>query len=359
LQLVVDARMLGYSGIGTYIANVLPGVLRHCSALDPIVVMARQSAGTVCEAPTIDSRIVTWDARPLSWRELTVPPIPRGEVLWWAPHFNVPLRLRVPLVVTLHDLLPVVQPRTRRIARVALAFWLARIRRHALHVICVSEFTRRHVTELAGVEKSRTSVIPLGVRSSPCAHAGSAVPYLLFVGMLKPHKNLAGLLRAFARIADRIPHRLVVVGKQRGLRGVDRAAIRIASTLGSRVEFLEDVADSELAVLICGADLLIQPSFFEGFGLPPLEAMAAGTPVLVARAGALPEVCGDAAWYCDPDSVADIAFRILELLNDPSLRARLGASGRARAAQFTWERCAAGTSRVLLAAAEACRPRPR
>src|SRR4029079_3729589 len=107
-----------------------------------------------------------------------------------------------------------------------------------------------------------------------------------------------------------------------------------------------------LAALMCDADVLVQPSLAEGFGLPPLEAMAAGTPVLAARAGALPEVCGDAARYCDPRSERDIAEKLLELLSDAALRARLAAAGRARAASYTWERCAQGTAQAILEAAE-------
>jgi glycosyltransferase involved in cell wall biosynthesis len=199
------------------------------------------------------------------------------------------------------------------------------------------------------------SVIPLGVDIVPAAahrprNAGGS-PYLLFVGLVKPHKNLTGLLRAFEQIAPAIAHRLIVVGRHSGLRGIDAEALALARRLAPRVELIEGVAAETLAGLMAGADLLIQPSFHEGFGLPPLEAMAAGTPVLAARAGALPEVCGDAALYFDPASAADIARCILQALGDDAMRARLRQAGLARARRFPWNACAGATVAVLLAAA--------
>ena len=355
MRLVVDARMLGYSGIGTYVENVLPGVLSRCARLNPVVIAAPGRADRIAGTSAPGADIVTWNAPPLSWHELSRPPMPAGSVLWWAPHFNVPIRCRVPLVVTLHDLLPLVDKRTPLVARIASRIWLSRIRKMALRVMCDSAFTRRHAIELARIDPGITSIIPLGVRVPLCVKTSSTPPYLLFVGILKPHKNVAGLVRAFRRISARIPHRLVLVVRRSGLRGIDQEALAEAMSFGGRIDLLENISDETLSALMCGADLLIQPSFSEGFGLPPLEAMATGTPVLAARAGALPEVCGDAAMYCDPGSDEDIAVRILEILGDSRLRARLSAAGRVRAARYTWERCAKRTAETLLDAAAASR----
>jgi glycosyltransferase involved in cell wall biosynthesis len=173
---------------------------------------------------------------------------------------------------------------------------------------------------------------------------------LVFVGLVKPHKNLLGLLRAFQSITDRVPHRLIIVGRQSGLREVDHAAIDLARRLAPRVDLRADIALPGLIELVAGAELLVQPSFHEGFGLPPLEAMAVGTPVLASRAGAMPEVCGDAARYCDPESSADIARRIVEVLGDATLRNTMRERGLARAKLFSWQRCAHLTSEVVLSA---------
>jgi glycosyltransferase involved in cell wall biosynthesis len=241
--------------------------------------------------------------------------------------------------------------------RVAVHAWLAAIRRRARRVICASEFTRGEAIRLGRLDAGKISVVPLGVDPDWAAGArprppGSA-PYLLFIGLVKPHKNLRGLLVAFEAIAAMIPHRLIVVGRHTGLRGVDAGALALARRLAPRVELVDSVSRAQLADLVSGADLLVQPSLYEGYGLPPLEAMAAGTPVLAAHAGALPEVCGDAALYCDPGSTADIARRIREALGDAPLRARLRERGLRRARGLTWRACAEATADVLLAAARA------
>ena len=180
---------------------------------------------------------------------------------------------------------------------------------------------------------------------------------MIFVGLLKPHKNVARLLRAFARVRDRIPHRLVLVARHRDVRNVDRDALALAAKLGDRVELLDEVPFAELLARVRAAQAAVQPSLHEGFGLPAVEAMAAGTPVLASRAGAMPEVCGDAALYCDPESEEDIARALLALGTDATLRARLAEAGRRRAHQFSWDACAATTAIALAGALTALRDR--
>jgi glycosyltransferase involved in cell wall biosynthesis len=355
VRLVIDARMLDHSGIGTYLTHVLPGVLERCDELHPVVLtLPDLLPRAALLAP--NATILPWAAAPLSLDEWHLPPVAAAGDLWWVPHFNVPLRSPAPLVATLHDLLPLsgAAGRWPPHRRLAVRAWLAAVRRRAQHVICVSEFTRAEAIGLGRLDAARISVIPLGVDIDWTAGANprrsGSPPHLLFVGLVKPHKNLRSLLLAFESLASTIPHRLIVVGRHAGLRGVDAEALALAQRLAPRVVLLESVPRSQLAELVAGADLLIQPSFHEGFGLPPLEAMAAGTPVLAARAGALPEVCGDAALYCDPGSVVDIGRGILEALGDDRLRAALRERGRERARRFTWIACAQSTAAILLAA---------
>ncbi|MGZ8202602.1 MAG: glycosyltransferase family 4 protein [Burkholderiales bacterium] len=356
MRLIIDARMLGHSGIGVYLTNVLRGVLQRCVELQPVMLVLPKERERALALSNDAAQVVSWAATPLSVGEFRMPPVATRHDIWWSPHFNVPLLSAVPLVVTLHDLLPLAPMEFGGAwhKRLAVRTWLRAIRARARRVICVSEFTRQEAIRVARLEPCRMDVIHLGVDRAwaPRAKtpASGATPYLLFVGLVKPHKNLLGLLRAFETIAPAVPHRLVVIGRQSGLREVDHAAIDLARRLAPRVELREDIAQTQLVERVAGADLLVQPSFHEGFGLPPLEAMAAGTPVLVARAGAMPEICGDAAQYCDPRSPADIARRIVELLGNPALRTRMRELGLARARTFTWERCAQATSEILLAA---------
>ena len=358
MRLVIDARMLDHSGIGVYLSHVLPGIIERCAPLDPLVLASPEAHDRAKSLVATKATVAVWSAAPLSVRELLPPPHSGPGTLWWVPHYNVPLFSRAPLVATVHDVLPLSSaaghwPLAKRLA---VKSWIAAIRARARRVVCSSDFTRREVIRLARIDESRIDVVPLGVdipgTVAPAPIDDGAKPYLLFVGLVKPHKNLSGLLRAFEAVSGEIAHRLIVVGRHTGLRDVDSAALEQAARLAPRVELLEDIPRERLAALMAGAALLIQPSFYEGFGLPPLEAMAAGTPVLAASAGALPEVCGDAALYFDPASPREMAQRIREALGDEGLRDRLRERGRERVRAFTWEACAARTGDILLAAAQ-------
>ena len=177
--------------------------------------------------------------------------------------------------------------------------------------------------------------------------AAAERPYFVFVGNVKPHKNLGRLLDAFAALAPEIPHDLLLVGRRRGFLTGDPEIARRAESLGGRVRFTGFVETEELRRTVAGATALVLPSLYEGFGLPALEAMACGRPVLAARAGALPEVCGDAALYCDPRDPGDIAAGLRRLATDAELAARLAAAGVAHARRFSWDDTAAGVGDAI------------
>jgi glycosyltransferase involved in cell wall biosynthesis len=236
-------------------------------------------------------------------------------------------RGRPPLVVTVHDLAVLRFPETlsgwnRRYSRATLARVLAAADR----VVCVSEDTARDCAELAGVARERLRVVPNGVApvfatAEPPA-AEIAGDYVLFVGTPEPRKNLARLVDATRR-GDL---RLVVAGGEGW-----GAALPTGDAHVTALGFVED--DERLHGLYAHAACLALPSLHEGFGLPALEAMASGCPVVAARAGALPEVCGDAAVLVEPTSVESIAGGIAEALGR---REELRTAGLARAAGFTW-----------------------
>jgi glycosyltransferase involved in cell wall biosynthesis len=176
--------------------------------------------------------------------------------------------------------------------------------------------------------------------ASVLARLGLDAPFFLYVGAAYPYKNLAGLIEAFARLdGDR---QLVLAGDQEDF----GAALRkqaVAAGLADRVVFPGRVSDAELAALYGGALAYAFVSYSEGFGLPGLEAMSAGLPVVAASAGSLPEIYGDAARYCDPDDVRSIAAALGEVAADEQLRGRLVSRGRERAAGFSWRRTAEQT----------------
>jgi glycosyltransferase involved in cell wall biosynthesis len=276
-----------------------------------------------------------------------------------------PITLR-PLVFTHQDDSPfehpeyfdrVVLARLRPLLRAGLA--------KANHVICPSEFTRRATLERFGMPLDRITVIHNGVndRFRPIDKAsgqsllskayGIEPPYFLYVGKLQRSKNITRLLEAYARVQQLLPDgpRLVLAGKR--TTAADDLDLTIARLkLGGRVHELGHVCDEDLPSLYSCARAMVSPSFYEGFGLTVLEAMACGTPVIVSKVASLPEVAGENALLVDPFSVDAIAEAMLEVATDDALAERLAALGRKRSLQFSWPECARRTLAVYRAVHE-------
>jgi glycosyltransferase involved in cell wall biosynthesis len=227
-------------------------------------------------------------------------------------------------------------------------------------ILAVSEATRRDLVARVGAAPSRVRVVPNGVGAAfrpagppgppgaGLAGLGVAPPYFLFVGNPLPHKNLPGLLDAFQGLPP-ASGRLVLAGVPPARRAAVDAACA-ARGLGGRVTVLAPVPEAALVALYQGAQALVCPSLWEGFGLPALEAMACGTPVVAADRGALPEVVGDAGLLVDPARVDALREAMYTLAGQESCRAALRIRGLARARAFSWRRAAEGT---LAAYAEA------
>ncbi len=264
----------------------------------------------------------------------------RGARLVHTPNCFLPLRRPCPGIVTVHDLAFHDHPRdfTRRTGWKYRTF-TPRAVNSAQRVICVSEFTRRDVCERYGADEARTRVIPLAPALPEGGLPPPAGPYLLSVGDLRPKKNLRVLVRAWRSLrAEGLPHRLVLAGRDFG----EGPALR-ALAGGEPLELPGFVDDAHVDALLRGADLLVHPGLYEGFGLIVVEAMARGCPVALARAGALPQTGGEAAEYFapgDPEAAAAAIGRALER------RAELAAAGQARAAMLSWDETARMTEEV-------------
>jgi glycosyltransferase involved in cell wall biosynthesis len=259
------------------------------------------------------------------WYPVGLPRGARGVDVLHCPTFRGPTRAGMPTVLTVHDLAVLRYPDTfPRWHRLYGSVGLLRVLRAADAVVAVSEFTKREVVELADAPAERVRVVPNGVDAvfEPPADTGSRGDYVLAVATLEPRKNLERVVEA-ARIAG---VELRVVGA-RGWGGVD-----VPGWVG-------EITDAELANLYRGARCVVYASLYEGFGLPVLEAMASGTPVVTSRGGATEEVAGGAAMLVDPLDVEAIAAGIAEAA---SRRDQLVPLGLARAREFTWERAADG-----------------
>ncbi len=261
-------------------------------------------------------------------------------------HFqhSLPLSCPCPAVLTVHDLSferdsAVMGLRDRLTFKAAVP----RSARRAARVLAVSELTKRDLIEHYGIPETKIVVTPNGVDPAftPQGSSPNGEPYALFVGALQPRKNAGIAIEALALLGEGAP-RLVVVGKDHGGRAdAERAAER--NGIAGRVDFRGHVSQEELAALYRGAACLVFPSRYEGFGLPMVEAMASGTPVVATTAGALPEVAGGAAILVEERNPVALAGGIERAIAD---RERLVAAGLERARQFTWAETARRTLEV-------------
>jgi glycosyltransferase involved in cell wall biosynthesis len=290
------------------------------------------------------------------WEQLYLPALV-GKRLLFSPNNTGPLAIRHQ-VCTIHDLIPLDHPEwfNRRFA-CWYEWLLPKLARNVTRLIAVSEFTKARIVERLRVKPEKVAVIPNGIdeRFSPCgAEEIEAVRsalriktrYMLCVGSVEPRKNLIRLLQAWSRVpaAKSEDVVLVIAG------GLGTARVFEAVSLGkvpARVKFTGYVPDKQLPALYSGALALIYPSLYEGFGLPPLEAMACGTPVVTSNNTSLPEVVGDAAVLVNPEDVDSIASGIQEILSSADLRRELQEQGLQRARQITWQRAAEQTLQLL------------
>jgi glycosyltransferase involved in cell wall biosynthesis len=373
MHVVLDARYVArtQSGVGHYTQRLIGGLAAIDQTNRYTCIVVREASGLPVAQPNVDY----WPTR-VSFEDHL-----RGD-LWLLAYLPVRLRERradvyhgpavfLPLiklgyrtVVTVHDLVSFLFPHTvprkyslymRLMTRLAV--------RSADQIIAVSSATRDDLHRVLGVPHARVSVIHEAVApefaeppapdrvAAALRRYGIRGPYCLFVGNLEPRKNLTRLIEAFALVRARrrgtpgsCPQ-LVVAGTRAWLYGgIFRAVERHG--VAEDIVFTGYVPPADLPALYAGAACFVFPSLYEGFGLPVLEAMAAGTPVVASRVGAIPEVAGGAALLVDAQSPAEIAEALEAVLDDRGLRADLAARGRARSREFSWEAVARQTLAV-------------
>ncbi len=343
--IVIDARDAAggqLRGWGRYTRELVAALTAQAGADLPVVaVTGRAAAGLLGRAGPEVAFEQAW--LPIALR--------RGRAaLVHAPNVFLPLVRPCPGVVTIHDLAFEAWPADFAPATLVKYRVLARAAaRSAQRIIAPSRFTAEDVCRRYGVDAAKVRVIPeapalaVGAATATGTAVAAAEPYVLAVGDLRAKKNLAALVGAFltARRRDGLPHRLVLAGVDAG-EGPRLSAL----AAGAPVTLTGYVSDTRLDALLRGAELVVHPSLYEGFGLVVVEAMARGTPVLAARATALPETGGDAAAYFDPSDPTDLERHLSALLADPARRADLARRGRAHAATFSWARTAAQTAAV-------------
>ena len=357
MKIAIDVRKWRDYGIGTYVRNVVRHLARldhettyllFCSPADESAL--RDMAENF--VPVVDGsshyRLREHVSLPLKLRRL-------GAELLHSPHYVRPLLCPVPSVVTIHDCIHLLFPQylPNRMAYNYARFMMGSAIRNSAIVFTVSEASRADILRFyPETDPAKVHVVPNAIDAELLLDPGEEERervreryqlrsrFVLFAGNVKPHKNLERLIRAFARVRGQEGNedlRLVLLGDDVSRYGSLR---RTADEAGVRqdVRFFGFVPHETLAALYRMATVFAFPSLYEGFGLPPLEAMACGTPVVTSRLSSLPEVVGDGALLVDPYSEDDIAHGIARLLDDQDLRARLVERGLERAASFSWER---------------------
>jgi len=284
-------------------------------------------------------------------------------------HFTkaaVPWRKKYSTVVTIYDLIPILLPESQK--TMARWYWPGTLRRAARtsdHILTISEASKKDIIDNFEVDPGKITVTPLAVDlghfTSPPALSlekeRGLRPYVLFVGTREPRKNVPLLVRAFARIVDQIPHDLLIAGRvYKGSEDVEREIMKAG--LEDRVKLPGFVDYKELPGLYAGADLLVWPCVYEGWGLPPMEAMATGTPVIVSDGGSLPEVVGEAGEVVkfatndlskrkqDVDFEERLADKMVEVLQDKAKLERMRAAGLVQVRKFSWAEVAKKTVEV-------------
>ncbi len=249
---------------------------------------------------------------------------------------------RVNQIITIHDIIPLLFRKSHKKQYFFFRYLLGHVLHKAKSVITPSQHTKNLLLQTYGLDERKVKVIHNGVRQSLCSALDKEKveeKFILFTGRLVGMKNFSGLLRAFSLIKDSVPHKLVITGHgtrkmKRELQELRRADLPIDE---GRVVYKGHVSSEEMEELLNKASLLVFPSFYEGFGLPPLEGMAHGCPVVVSNVSSLPEVCADAALYVDPHDVKNIASAMHKMLTDSNLRRMMIVRGVERAQHFRWE----------------------
>ena len=277
-------------------------------------------------------------------------------------HYTSPLWAPAARVVTFHDLTMLLWPQLHTWSRrVIMPFYMRQSWQRADAILFVSESTKADAERIFPQSPKERVVTPLGVGSGafaavPAAEVSAELekleirqPYLLFVGTIEPRKNLVRLIRAFEKIADEFPDCTLVLAGKLGWDYEQVVRAIVESRSREHIRHLGYISDQTRRLLLAGCSALVYPSLYEGFGLPVLEGMAAGAPVITSNVSSLPEVAGDAALQIDPFSLEELSTAMYRLLSEPVLAEEFRIRGRSRAAHYTWSTTAAVTYKTYRA----------
>lgn len=356
-KLVADLRLIHNSGIGTYIKNIFPDILDRFS--DVSVLGDPNELSNFAWYEKV--KVITFNSKTYSIQEQLLFPfkVPKCDV-FWSPHFNTPI---FPIaakrrVATIHDINHIANPQFFSAFK---KLWAKMLYKNTVkksdQIITVSEFSKAEIIKNFKVEKYKVKVVKSGVNKlfieCTCYEEGISLPekYILFVGNVKPHKNLITLLKAYVNLenSEKSEYKLVILGKKDGFITGDEEVFDFIkrNNLKDSIYFTGQIEDKLVPIVYKKASLFVFPSLYEGFGLPILEALASGVPTLSSNKASLPEVGGDAVIYFDPKDYLELKEAIHKLLYDENLRSHLISKGYKRVKEFSWEKAAAKHYNIL------------
>jgi len=364
MRIGIDARLVYYSqaGISQYTVRLIQGLAEIDLKDEFIILQSRKDKHTIVDKPNF-RRVSLWTPSHHRLEQVALPVEISGlglDVLH-SPDFIPPFRRNCKSIITIHDLAFLLYPHflTKESAR--YYGQIDQAVKRADHIITVSESTKQDTIHLLGAPEHKITVIyesanPIyrsvndrEILEQTKIRYHIMGDFILFVSTIEPRKNLPTLLKAYRQLLDsyKTNVKLAVVGR-RGWLSEEVSSFVDELKLTNDVLFLGRVSVEDLLHLYNAAQLLVQPSFYEGFGLAPLEAMACGTPVVVSNVSSLPEVVGDAGLLVDPEDVSELTVAIWRILTDEALRADLIAKGFKRAQCFSWEKTALQTLELYL-----------
>ncbi|MFE4105234.1 glycosyltransferase family 4 protein [Almyronema epifaneia] len=337
------------TGTTTYALNLLP----HLEPLHPCCLATPSSQ--LMQYHSVPSNMtaefgMAGHLRRLLWTQFRLPQIYQQQAaqLLFSPITEAPLRSRCRFVVTVHDLTPLRFPALFSSLKWLYRYYVPQVLQAAEHIICDSEATASDIVTFYGIKANKITPILLAHDANQFRPLELATKnYFLILGRHAPYKNISGAIAAFAQLPERDRYELWIAGPydSRYTPVLESQAATLG--LASHIKFLQYVPYAQLPQLLSQAIALVFPSFWEGFGLPALEAMACGTPVIASNLSSLPEVTGSAAWLIDPHNTDEMATAMHAIATCPPLRQQLSEAGLKRASQFSWEKTGKATVAVL------------
>ena len=354
MKIGIDARELKdgeITGTGRYLSNLL----KYAPVIKPdweyvLFTNRRVLPGNF----SLDGLRIKFIEEPTAilWDQILLPRNIKRERLdvFFSPYYKAPLLCPCALVISILDILFLKAPFYNRPGRSLYNAYIKNMisvtARKSAAIITISENSKKDLISTLGLPEEKIRIVRLAQEERFKPAGGDSInkvkskyglerPYILYVGNLEPHKNVQGLIKAYAGLPEKLmdENRLVIIGKSRHYREA-LSVMAVKLRLGSKASFLDCVDDDDLPALYSGANLFVFPSFYEGFGLPPLESISCGTPVIYSNAASLPEVIGDAGVMIDPGNIPELSKAMERLLSDARLRAELRESGLKRAALF-------------------------